>query len=206
MKRFVFHFFAGASFLCLALATVFWIRSAFRLDIAVRDFTDQQGVLSGDFMLISNRGHLWIRLSKTSGFTKSVLTHSFRYRSSKADDSQLINSYIFNFHRFTYHPDFLSYPSRRMEWVRVPAPQRDDSNSNLGGTPMATSYALSIRYWIVVIAASIIPSFWIRQWRKRRRHRRIGLCQSCGYDLRATPGRCPECGRVPRELVRAGRR
>ena len=50
--------------------------------------------------------------------------------------------------------------------------------------------------WIVAptfFAAISLES--ILMLRRRRIARRIGLCRNCGYDLRASTERCPECGR-----------
>jgi hypothetical protein len=56
--------------------------------------------------------------------------------------------------------------------------------------------AVQIPYWIVVIGLAIIPvrQLWLVVGKRSKANN--GLCSSCGYDLRATPDRCPECGRA----------
>ena len=48
--------------------------------------------------------------------------------------------------------------------------------------------------WLPVVALSGLPGVWFVSWRRQRRRVRSGQCLSCGYDLHATPDRCPECG------------
>ncbi|HEX4793705.1 MAG TPA: hypothetical protein VH370_07940 [Humisphaera sp.] len=55
-------------------------------------------------------------------------------------------------------------------------------------------------FWAIVTLFATWPLIWALFKRKeirRRRRMRSGHCQSCGYDLRATPDRCPECGATP---------
>lgn len=59
-------------------------------------------------------------------------------------------------------------------------------------------WSLIIDYWVPALLTGLLPGIvafrFGRRWIGERRRRAVGLCAICGYDLRASTGRCPECG------------
>ena len=55
---------------------------------------------------------------------------------------------------------------------------------------------LEISFWWIMIATFFLPfAMFVRMFPIKRKLPQ-NYCDSCGYDLRATPDRCPECGRI----------
>ncbi|HEX4793880.1 MAG TPA: hypothetical protein VH370_08820 [Humisphaera sp.] len=93
--------------------------------------------------------------------------------------------------------------------LRQSASERVELISTMGGLSIATSQLgpphpnalmlteskLIVPYPLLALACASICGLWLAtHW---RRTRTPGICAACGYDLRATPHRCPECGAIP---------
>ena len=65
-----------------------------------------------------------------------------------------------------------------------------------GSNHTRDSIGVSVPYWATALGFGALPVVWLRRKRRSDGDRVAGRCAQCGYDLRATPGRCPECGAV----------
>jgi hypothetical protein len=84
--------------------------------------------------------------------------------------------------------------------VMVNGPAAANNQGQVGyyeGSPQ--SHVIYLPLWLLGILFGIGPiKFAVQKYRHACRTSRAakGHCPKCGYDLRATPDRCPECGTV----------
>jgi hypothetical protein len=83
-------------------------------------------------------------------------------------------------------------------WRRLGFGMLDSGPSSVGNVGGAT---VSYRTWWVplwfltlLLASPLVISFVTSRPLRARRRRARGECVTCGYDLRSSPERCPECG------------
>ena len=60
----------------------------------------------------------------------------------------------------------------------------------LGFNPLS----LVLPLWIPLLGFAVLSSYLLRPIYRRRKRKKLGLCLRCGYDLRGSTDRCPECG------------
>ena len=77
--------------------------------------------------------------------------------------------------------------------------QRQSYISDLDGQSVwQTDHWVRFPHWAAFTVLCPLPSLMVFRRLRRTKRRHANLCLACGYDLRATPSQCPECGPVPK--------
>ena len=65
---------------------------------------------------------------------------------------------------------------------------------------------MAIPMWLPTLLFSVWPAWLSLPLHRRRKRKKLGLCLKCGYDLRGSKNRCPECGEAfePPKMIAEG--
>ena len=99
-------------------------------------------------------------------------------------------------------PGFSYFSMRRTASSKIPeGSHREFAGVHWAGrsNPSIPELYLAVPALYVVVLLALLP-IWAVYRRVQTRQFSQGRCRNCGYDLRATPDRCPECGAVPEKL------
>ena len=178
MRRmgFVLNVFATA---LLAAVVAMWFRSHRVADVLMWQQwrADAGRTYRGTFRtLTSGRGVVGIDLTDLTTAFPATADAKRKFEWTRADASQFLLP-------------------RETFWNRIGFGYVSEKQSAQGlkdATVTTRSYWLP--YWLVVGVALVVPVRWLIALLTRARRRRRGLCARCGYDIRVSEGRCPECG------------
>ena len=183
MKRRVLNLVTALSLLlCLAVCAA-WVRSLWCFDQVDRQRLDPQGRLRG-VRVSSYRGALAVQASildrafvGAGRWANSVYTRQRGGPDWNAYDPTVVK----------VHAGFGSGVFR----YRIGTGPPGSAGAQIIG---GTARVWVVPWYALALVTAALPAGRAWRWWKRGRGQPPGSCRSCGYDLRATPGRCPECG------------
>jgi hypothetical protein len=185
MKRPIFNFFAAISLaICIAVALA-WVRSSVRFDrVRLTSVKQVAGYTKFEYwsgalypgVIVFHRDH-GVRWPAKGGMISTVpLGIEIKY--------DHLNRPGVRFH----HKTGLLYFGFDVRSYSVSTGEQ------------STVTDVCVPFWLFAMLSAALPAIWYRRFRRDRRRRfRLshGLCVFCGYDIRSTGSRCPECGTVP---------
>ena len=73
---------------------------------------------------------------------------------------------------------------------------------NAPGFLYAIRWQVIFPHWMLLVPFAALPALrlLLRRFLTRDVPHQRNRCRRCGYDLRATPDRCPECGTIPTKV------
>jgi hypothetical protein len=176
VKRRVFTTLAAISLLLCVATVVMWVRSYFRMEgMNVGNF---RGIVS----LAYNYGRLQLNITST-GYSPAEI-NCFSNRISGCWPTP------------TTRAEHLGFVHRMISEDRPELQLDTVTASGLVLRRKMVTHICFLPLWPLVLALFIASALFSRY---SHRTRVRGICGACGYDLRATPDRCPECGAVPPE-------
>lgn len=95
------------------------------------------------------------------------------------------------FHLWAYWSDY--GPPSQPWLIRIGSRAEYDVHQSLS----VKDVSIEMPSWLTLTLTSIPLIIPIRNALRRKKRTARGLCVACGYDLRTTLDRCPECGTVP---------
>lgn len=178
--------------LCVASAA-FWVRSYGREEAACYRTSDAHRV-----MVVSQPGRVWFEVIHEVGLFDPAPRKEWSGGFWTYSEPRYGSDCAWPWERWYEDQDYrLRRAGFRVVWGLRLTPVPSPNPEYLGTVDGFQAAAVAVPYWFVCLAMFIMPALTGLRNRRKPRWRRGGACRSCGYDLRATPDRCPECGNIP---------
>jgi len=193
VKRHLFNVLAAISLLLCVATACLWLRSFWHEDAACYRTHNAIRVIA-----VSQPGRVWFEKihevsiwapSPTTNWGAGFWVYSVPHQSS--DDAWQWEKWYSNDDYIFRRWGFRVVRGDRLTPVPSPDPEI------FGTCDFFPAAAVALPYWFVVPLAAVLPAIAVRRHLRSRHSPQAGHCQLCGYDLRATPWRCPECGTIP---------